>query len=381
MTMRYISEYRANEEVSRLLDRLQNEIDPHRTYRLMEFCGGHTHALFRFGLVDVLPEQIKLIHGPGCPVCVLPIGRIDSAIAIAEKPDTILCSYGDMLRVPGSNQDSLLRAKARGADVRMIYSPQDALSLAKAHPDKTVVFFAVGFETTTPPTAALLAQSLDEEVSNLRVFCNHLLTPPAIKSILAQNQNEPAYALDGIIGPGHVSLITGTHIYPEIVEQYKVPIVISGFEPTDMLQAILELIRQSNRSEHQVRNLYSRAVMSEGNLKAQALSEKFFKVRERFEWRGLGELPESALAIREEYSTFDAEGCFEDIERKAKPYKACECPAVLTGRKSPLDCPLFNNPCTPENPLGSCMVSSEGACSAYFQYNSKAHRSDNANEH
>ncbi len=379
--MRYISEYRANEEVSRLLDQLRKEIDPQRTYRLMEFCGGHTHALFRFGLVDVLPEQIKLIHGPGCPVCVLSISRIDSAIAIAEMPGTILCSYGDMLRVPGSNQDSLLRAKARGADVRMIYSPQDALNLAISHPDKTVVFFAVGFETTTPPTAALLAQCVNEEVSNLKVFCNHLLTPPAIKSILAQNQNEPEYALDGIIGPGHVSLITGTHIYPAIVEQYKVPIVISGFEPTDMLQAILELIRQANAGEHQVRNMYSRAVMPEGNEKAQALSEKFFKVRERFEWRGLGELAESALEIREQYASLDAERYFKNIAREAKPYKACECPAVLTGRKSPLDCPLFNNPCTPENPLGSCMVSSEGACSAYYQYHSKAHRSPVHNEH
>lgn len=370
--MRYISEYRSNEEVARLLEQIRIAVAPKRTYRLMEFCGGHTHALFRFGLVDLLPPQIKLIHGPGCPVCVLPISRIDSAIAIAEKPKTILCSYGDMLRVPGSNQDSLLRAKARGADVRMVYSPQEVITLAKEHPDKTLVFFAVGFETTTPPTAALLDQCVREQIGNLKVFCNHLLTPPAITSVLAQNQQDPEFALDGIIGPGHVSLITGTDIYTTIIEKCQVPIVISGFEPTDMLQSILQLVKQINTDTCSLENQYSRAVTTKGNEKAQVVMKKYFKVREHFEWRGLGELDASALKIRDEFAELDAEQFFDNVYRKAKPYKACECPAVLTGRKSPLDCPLFDNPCTPDNPLGSCMVSSEGACSAYYHYNRKA---------
>ncbi len=369
--MRYISEYRSGPEVASLVAQIRASIDPKRRYRLMEFCGGHTHALFRFGLVDLLPEQIKLIHGPGCPVCVLPISRIDSAIAIAEKSNTILCSYGDMLRVPGSKQNSLLRAKARGADVRMVYSPQDAIALAKSQPDKTVVFFAVGFETTTPPTAALIDQCLKEEVSNLKVFCNHLLTPPAISSVLAQNQTDPEFALDGIIGPGHVSLITGTDVYRPIIEQCRVPIVISGFEPTDMLQSILQLVKQINSDTCALGNQYSRAVTSQGNEIARTLMDKYFEVRDRFEWRGLGELESSALKIRSEFAQYDAEHTFNKIERKAKPYKACECPAVLIGRKSPLDCPLFDNPCTPDNPLGSCMVSSEGACSAYYHYNRK----------
>lgn len=369
--MRYISEYRADKEVSLLLEQIHKEVRTDRTYRLMEFCGGHTHALFRFGLVDLLPPQIKLIHGPGCPVCVLSISRIDSAIAIAEREDTILCSYGDMLRVPGSNQDSLLRAKARGADVRIIYSPQEVITLATTHNDKTVVFFAVGFETTTPPTAALLDQCIKKELKNLKVFCNHLLTPPAIENILAQNQNEPDFALDGIIGPGHVSLITGTKLYEPLVERYHLPIVISGFEPTDMLQAILQLVQQANAGCYRLENQYSRAVTPDGNQKAQALMAKFFKVRDSFEWRGLGELAHSALEIQNEYTFLDAEHCFVNVKREAKPYKACECPAVLTGRKSPLDCPLFDKPCTPDNPLGSCMVSSEGACSAYYHYNRK----------
>ena len=369
--MRYISEFRSGTEVASLLEQIRTSVEAKRTYRLMEFCGGHTHALFRFGLVDLLPDQIKLIHGPGCPVCVLPISRIDSAIAIAEKPNTILCSYGDMLRVPGSNQNSLLRAKARGADVRMIYSPQDAITLAQSEPDKTVVFFAVGFETTTPPTAALIDQCVKQEVTNLKVFCNHLLTPPAISSVLAQNQNEPEFALDGIIGPGHVSLITGMDIFAPIIAQCRVPIVISGLEPTDMLQSILKLIKQINAKSCILENQYSRAVTPKGNEKAKTLIEKYFELRDRFEWRGLGELEASALKIRSAFAEFDAEHIFKNVERKATPYKACECPAVLTGRKSPLECPLFDKPCTPDNPLGSCMVSSEGACSAYYQYNRK----------
>lgn len=378
--MRYISEYRSGSEVASLLEQIRSNVEPKSTYRLMEFCGGHTHALFRFGLVDLLPKQIKLIHGPGCPVCVLPISRIDTAIAIAEKPNTILCSYGDMLRVPGSNQNSLLRAKARGADVRMVYSPQDAITIANSEADKTVVFFAVGFETTTPPTAALIDQCIKQGVTNLKIFCNHLLTPPAINSVLAQNQADPEFALDGIIGPGHVSLITGMDVYTTIVEQCRVPIVISGFEPTDMLQSILQLIKQINANVCALENQYSRAVTPKGNEIAQSLMEKYFAVREQFEWRGLGALDSSALKIRSAFAQLDAEHIYDDVQRQAKPYKACECPAVLTGRKSPLDCPLFDKPCTPDNPLGSCMVSSEGACSAYYQYNNRAQHSRNITE-
>lgn len=370
--MRYISEFRSTTRVDHLMAQIKAEIRPEQSYRLMEFCGGHTHAFFRFGLIDLLPKQIKLLHGPGCPVCVLPISRIDSAIQIAQQKDVVLCSYSDMLRVPGSNHESLLKAKSKGADVRSVYSPSDVLRIAQNHPDKIIVFFAVGFETTTPPTADLLEQCVRQNISNIKVFCNHLLTPPAVKAVLDSAGQESNASINGLIGPGHVSLITGSDPYEPLSQQYQLPISISGFEPTDLLQSILFLIKSINAEEPKCHNQYLRAVGNEGNQKAQKLMHKYFELRPSFEWRGLGMQPHSALKIRHEFRHLDAEELFPKNVSEPKIYKACECPAVLTGKKTPLDCPLFNKPCTPENPLGSCMVSSEGACAAYYHYHRHA---------
>lgn len=375
--LKYISEFRQASLAKQLCQSIAEAVKPGTQYKLMEFCGGHTHTIFRYGIPDLLPNNIELLHGPGCPVCVLPISAIDKAIALALQPDTILCSYGDMLRVPGSNKMSLLKARAQGADVRMLYSPLEALTLAQQEPDKKVIFFAVGFETTTPPTVAMLDTATRANVSNLFIFCNHVLTPPAIEGILEPAKKSNTKVLDGLIGPGHVSVITGEKVYTKLVERYQVPITIAGFEPLDILHAILLLVRQINQNGAKVENQYTRAVTHDGNLKAQALVDKYLKLRPSFEWRGLGEMPFSALKIKDEYQDFDAEKHFQSLfkagaksaQNKApQDNKACECPAVLIGQKKPSECKLFNNPCTPENPLGSCMVSSEGACAAYHKY-------------
>jgi hydrogenase expression/formation protein HypD len=366
--MKYLNEFRDADLAKKILLNIQKEIKSDKTYRLMEFCGGHTHTIFRYGIPNMLPDNIKLLHGPGCPVCVLPMKRINAAIELAKQPDTILCSYGDMLRVPGDAQMSLLKAKSQGADVRMIYSPAEVIKIAQNEPNKKVIFFAVGFETTTPPTAIILEQAITLKLTNLFIFCNHVLTPPAIKGILEPAKQANKKVLDGLIGPGHVSVVTGYQSYEILTKRYQVPIVISGFEPLDILQSILMLVKQINTSTHSVENQYTRAVNAKGNKKAQYLTHQYFELREAFEWRGLGEMPDSALQIRTEYAAFDAEKQFTLSPSKGKDNKACECPAVLRGQKKPTECKLFNNPCTPENPLGSCMVSSEGACAAYFQY-------------
>lgn len=366
--MKYLNEFRNGELAKKILLNIQQEIHTDKIYRLMEFCGGHTHTIFRYGIPDMLPENIKLLHGPGCPVCVLPMKRINAAIELAKQDDTVLCSYGDMLRVPGDAQMSLLKAKSQGADVRMIYSPAEVLDIAQKEPNKKIIFFAVGFETTTPPTAVILDQAVKTNLPNLFIFCNHVLTPPAIQGILEPAKQANEKVLDGLIGPGHVSVVTGYKTYEALAENYQVPIVIAGFEPLDILQSILMLVKQINAANYQVENQYTRAVNAEGNLKAQNLIHTYFELRDKFEWRGLGEMPDSALQIRTEYSRFDAEVQFTLSESKGIDNKACECPAVLRGQKKPTECKLFNKPCTPENPLGSCMVSSEGACAAYFQY-------------
>jgi hydrogenase expression/formation protein HypD len=372
--MKFIDEFRQPALAEKVLHRISEAVLPGKTYRLMEFCGGHTHTLFRYGIPSLLPDNIQMLHGPGCPVCVLPISSINKAIALAELENTILCSYGDMLRVPGSQQKSLLKARAQGADIRMLYSPLEALSLAKENPDKRVIFFAVGFETTTPPTVAVLDAAIKANISNLFIFCNHVLTPPAITGILEPARQANKSILDGLIGPGHVSVVTGSEPYVALAKKYKVPITISGFEPLDILQSILLLIEQINAGHTTVENQYSRAVSYNGNPKAQDLMAKYLTLRESFEWRGLGFMANSALKIQARYKDYDAEEQFAAIFSKLEQdtssadNKACECPAVLCGQKKPTQCKLFDNPCTPENPLGSCMVSSEGACAAYYRY-------------
>lgn len=366
--MKYLNDFRNADLAQSLIKQIQQAIHPDKIYRLMEFCGGHTHTIFRYGIPDMLPNTIQLLHGPGCPVCVLPIKRINAAIELAKQKDTVLCSYGDMLRVPGDAQTSLLKAKSQGADVRMIYSPTEVIQIAQKEPHKRIIFFAVGFETTTPPTALILEHAIKLALKNLFIFCNHVLTPPAIQGILEPDTPSEKKPIDGLIGPGHVSVITGVNMYEKLSEKYHIPIVISGFEPLDLLHSILMLIKQINQYRHETENQYTRAVQTQGNLKAQQLVHTYFDTRKSFEWRGLGEMTNSALKIRPEFSDYDAEAAFTLAIPESQENKACECPAVLRGQKKPFECKLFNKPCRPENPLGSCMVSSEGACATYYTY-------------
>lgn len=367
--MKYIEEFRNADYAKTLANAIAKKARPTRHYRLMEFCGGHTHTIHRYGLPSLLPNNVEMIHGPGCPVCVLPIARIDKAIALAATPNVILCSYGDMLRVPGSGQKSLLHAKAQGADIRMVYSVDDALTIAKHHPEKEVVFFAIGFETTTPPTAAVIKQAETLALSNFSVFCNHVLTPVAMDSLLqTQNMEEGAVHLDGFVGPAHVSIVIGSEAYTSVSQKYKKPIVISGFEPLDMLHSILMLIEQINSNRHEVEIQYTRAVTLKGNLHSQAMMTEVFELCPSFEWRGLGHIPNSALKIKSAFAAFDAERRFTLPESIGVEHKQCDCGAILRGIKKPTDCKLFAKVCTPENPLGSCMVSSEGACAAVYAY-------------
>jgi hydrogenase expression/formation protein HypD len=368
--MKYVDEFRDGRVARDLAKSIAAEVQPERRYHLMEFCGGHTHAISRYGLRDLLPPEIRFIHGPGCPVCVLPIGRIDSAIELARDHGVILCSYGDTLRVPASERLSLLRAKAEGADIRMVYSSADALRIARENPEREVVFFAIGFETTTPPTAVALRQARAEGLKNFSVFANHVLTPSAIQNILESPEVRElgTVPLDGFIGPSHVSTIIGSRPYEFFAEEFQKPVVIAGFEPLDVLQSVLMLVRQLNEGRAEVENQFSRAVTRDGNLKAQAMVAEVFELRERFEWRGLGEVPYSALRIREAFREFDAEVRFDLPYRSVPDHKACECGTILRGLKQPQDCKVFGTVCTPDNPLGSCMVSAEGACAAYYTY-------------
>jgi hydrogenase expression/formation protein HypD len=336
----------------------------------MEFCGGHIHAIFRYGVQDLLPPQVRMIHGPGCPVCVLPMGRIDNAIWLARQEGVILCTYGDMMRVPGGSRTSLLKAKAQGADVRMVYSTADALMIAKDNPSRTVIFFAIGFETTTPPTALAIQQARKMGLKNFLIFCNHVLTPSAIQNILESPEVRDlgTVPLDGFIGPAHVSTVIGSQPYEFFAEEYRRPVVIAGFEPLDVMQAVLMLVRQVNEGRFEVENEFIRAVTRHGNEKAKALVADIFELRRSFEWRGLGLVPYSALRIKEAYGEFDAERRFNIPEAGTADHKACACGAILRGLKTPADCKLFGTACTPENPIGSCMVSAEGACAAYYTY-------------
>ncbi|MCP4598839.1 hydrogenase formation protein HypD [Neptuniibacter sp.] len=379
--MKYVDEYRDGALAQDIAAKIRAEAKSEREYHFMEFCGGHTHAIFRYGIPDLLPDNVKMIHGPGCPVCVLPISRLDSAIELAVTHEVILCSYGDMLRVPGSRKRSLLKAKAEGADVRMVYSCMDALRIAQDNPDREVVFFAIGFETTTPPTALVIRQAQKLGLKNFSVFCNHVLTPAAISNILESPEVRElgVLPLDGFVGPAHVSTVIGSQPYYYFAEEYQKPVVIAGFEPLDVLQAILMLVRQINEGRAEVENEFSRAVTYDGNPQAKSVVADTFELRRSFEWRGLGTVPYSALRIKSEFAEFDAEKRFTVEYRSARENKACECGAILRGVKSPRDCTLFGDPCTPENPLGSCMVSSEGACAAYYSYGRYQERSHSIN--
>jgi hydrogenase expression/formation protein HypD len=368
--VKYIDEFRDGKLARGLARAIRAEAKPERRYNFMEFCGGHTHAISRYGIEGLLPPNLLMIHGPGCPVCVLPIGRVDSAIDLALHRDVTLCTYGDVMRVPASGQMSLMKAKARGADVRMVYSTLDALRIARDEPGREVVFFAIGFETTTPPTAVAIKQAHAQGLANFSVFCNHVLTPAAIANILESPEVRKlgTVPLDGFVGPAHVSTVIGSQPYEFFAEEYQKPVVIAGFEPLDVMQAILMLVRQVNEGRAEVENEFSRAVTPEGNEKAKALVAEVFELRRSFEWRGLGEVPYSALRIKEAYRAFDAEIRFDVGYHAVADAKGCECGAILRGVKRPEDCKLFGTVCTPENPIGSCMVSSEGACAAHYTY-------------
>ncbi|MCB1907784.1 MAG: hydrogenase formation protein HypD [Rhodocyclaceae bacterium] len=368
--MKYVDEFRDGALARKLAAAIHAEVDRDRQYALMAFCGGHTHAVSRYGVTDLLPGNLQIIHGPGCPVCVLPIGRIDMAIRLALEADVTVLSYGDCLRVPASGGLSMQEAKARGADIRMLYSAADALALARRSPGRQVVFFAIGFETTTPPTALVIRQAKALGLDNFSVLCNHVLTPSAISSILESPEVRElgSLALDGFIGPAHVSTVIGTRPYRFFAEEYRKPVVIAGFEPLDVMQAVRMLVRQVNQGRAAVENEFTRAVTEDGNLKAQALVSEVFELRRSFEWRGLGVVPYSALRIRKSFAEFDAEGRFGLDYVRVPDNKACECGAILRGVKKPSECGIFGTACTPDNPMGSCMVSPEGACAAHYKF-------------
>jgi len=367
--MKYVDEYRDGELARGVAQRIAAEADPAREYHLMEFCGGHTHALCRYGLMDLLPKNVQMVHGPGCPVCVLPIGRLDQAIRVSRLPNVTLCTYGDMMRVPGKDRVSLLRARAEGAGVKMVFSPMDALAYAQAHPKEEVVFFAIGFETTTPTTAAAVIRARELSVPNLTFLVNHVLTPSAIDAIVGSKEAlSGQIRVDGFVGPGHVSTVIGFEPYERFARDGGKPIVISGFEPLDLLQSILMLVRQLNDGRAVVENQYTRAVEREGNRKAQQMVAETMELRESFDWRGLGTLPYSALRLKPAYAQFDAEKRFDIPAEHVPDHKACACGDILKGLKKPTDCKIFDKVCTPENPMGSCMVSPEGSCAAYYQY-------------
>jgi hydrogenase expression/formation protein HypD len=360
--MRFVDEYRDPVAARALVARV-TELAGDGHYKFMEVCGGHTHTIYRHGIEHLLPTSVELVHGPGCPVCVIPMGRIDDAISVAQAPGVIFTSFGDMMRVPGS-RGSLLGAKAQGADVRIVYSPLDALRVAVDNPEQPVVFFAVGFETTSPSTAATVLKARQDGVMNFSVFSNHVTIVPPIKAIL----DSPDLRLDGFIGPGHVSTVVGQRPYRFVPDEYGKPLVTAGFEPLDILQAIQMLLTQISEGRCCVENQYTRCVSEGGNPRALAILDEVFEVRPQFEWRGLGFIPESALKLRPEFANWDAELRFEVPGVRVADPKACQCGEVLKGAIKPWECKVFGTACTPETPIGTCMVSSEGACAAYYNF-------------
>jgi hydrogenase expression/formation protein HypD len=366
--MKYVDEFRDPEKAAFLfteIERLVAAIAPprERPIHIMEVCGGHTHSIFRYGIEGMLPEGIELVHGPGCPVCVLPMGRIDDCLAIAEQPEVILATFGDAMRVPGSRK-SLMQAKADGADIRMVYSPMDALALARKHPEREVVFFGLGFETTMPATALTVLQAESDGVANFSVFCNHITIVPTLKAIL----DSPELQIDGFLGPGHVSMVIGTSPYDFIARYYRRPMVVSGFEPLDVLQSLWMVLKQIAEQRAEVENQYARIVSDAGNAAALDAIARVFELREFFEWRGLGSIDQSGVRIRADHARFDAERKFAVPGVRVADPSACQCGEVLKGSIKPRQCRVFGTSCTPETPLGALMVSSEGACAAYYQY-------------
>jgi hydrogenase expression/formation protein HypD len=373
--VKYIDEFRDGAVARRLAGQLGREARTDRRYRLMEFCGGHTHALWRYGILEMLPPAVEMIHGPGCPVCVLPIGRLEQAIVLSRRPEITLCTFGDMMRVPARHRQSLLTAKAAGSDIRIVYGSSDALRIAKDNPSREVVFLAIGFETTTPATAVVVKLAAEQGLRNFSVLVNHVLTPSAIEAILGSpDAREGRIQVDGFVGPGHVSTIIGTAPYERFARDHSKPVVVSGFEPLDLMQSILMLVRQINDGRHEVENEYTRAVVREGNTKAIALVEEVFELRPTFEWRGLGSLPDSALRLRETYRAWDAEHRWPIAYEPVADHPSCACGEILRGLKKPTDCKIFGTACTPESPVGSCMVSPEGSCAAYHAYGRLLHK-------
>lgn len=361
--MKFVDEFRnaaLGEQLSREIAAI---VEPGRHYKIMEVCGGHTHTIYRYGIDDLLPANVELVHGPGCPVCVIPMGRVDDGIAIARRPNVILTCFGDMMRVPGGN-GSFLDAKAEGDDIRMVYSPLDALRIAKQHPERDVVFFAIGFETTAPSTALTLLRAKGEGVRNFFVMCNHVTIVPPLRALL----ESPDLRLDGFLGPGHVSTVVGARPFEFIPQQYGKPVTISGFEPLDMLQSVYMVLCQLAEGRCKVENQYTRVVPYDGNPQALRVIGEVFELRPHFEWRGLGFISQSALKLSDAYREFDAEVRFEVPGVRVADPKACQCGEVLKGVIKPWECKVFGTACTPEHPIGTCMVSSEGACAAYHNF-------------
>jgi hydrogenase expression/formation protein HypD len=361
--MKFVDEFRDPAAARALVSAIGDLAGEDDEFKFMEVCGGHTHTIYRHGIEHLLPPSVELVHGPGCPVCVIPMGRVDDAMWLAEKPDVIFTSFGDMMRVPGS-RGSLLEAKARGADVRFVYSPLDSLRIAVENPDRHVVFFAVGFETTAPSTAVTLVRAKQLGVTNFSVFCNHVTIVPPIKAIL----DSPDLRLSGFLGPGHVSTVVGNRPYRFVPEVYGKPIVVAGFEPLDILASVHMLLAQIREGRCEVENQYSRVVPEEGNPQAIALLAEVFELRPHFEWRGLGFISQSALKLNDDYADFDAELRFDMPGVRVADPKACQCGEVLKGVIKPWECKVFGTACTPETPIGTCMVSPEGACAAYYNF-------------
>ena len=364
--MKYVDEFRDASQAKAILARISQlaaQIAQKKPIKLMEVCGGHTHAIFKYGIEALLPDSIELIHGPGCPVCVMPRGRLDDAIALSQQDNVILTTFGDTMRVPGSKK-SLLQARAEGADIRLVYSPLDALEIAQKNPEQEVVFLALGFETTAPSTALTVLQAELKNIHNFTLFSNHVVIIPALRALL---DNEDLQ-INGFIGPGHVSMIIGSRPYEFISQDYQQPVVISGFEPLDILQSIWMLLQQLEQRRCQVENQYSRLVQPQGNPRALEAMNQVFELRESFEWRGLGEIPQGGLKLQESYAQFDAEKKFSLANRQVQDAPACQCGEILKGVLKPWQCKVFGTACTPEHPIGTCMVSSEGACAAYYKY-------------
>ncbi len=369
--MRFVDEFRDAELAPALAGEILSLVDPDRHYKLMEVCGGHTHSIYKYGIDDLLPDNVELVHGPGCPVCVIPMGRVDDGIALARTEGVILTCFGDMMRVPGS-ESTFLEAKAAGADIRMVYSPLDALRIAKQNPDRTVVFFAIGFETTAPSTALTLKRAKAEGVTNFLCMCSHVTIVPPLRALL----ESPDLCLDGFIGPGHVSTIVGVRPFEFICADYGKPLVTAGFEPLDILQSIRMILAQLKDGRCELENQYKRVVPYDGNPAALAVLSDVFELRPHFEWRGLGFISQSALRLSDAYADFDAELRYAVPGVRVADPKACQCGEVLKGVIKPWECKVFGTACTPEHAIGTCMVSPEGACAAYYNYGRLARRQE-----